>query len=334
MQINNTSNSPKFAIKNQPTFGSSISEICQNAASGIGKSISKGGIITSVAEKVEAHGHILSPASMVALLYGATIIPRYIQAYDKHDRREILLRDTLSITALLYFAESLKRGFSRACEKTSGFVLNLKPADKYSNPLSKAWGYLNPLKGLNVMNTEQLQSKYSNIEGYKGGFEGFAEFIKAQGGKLNEVLHFDEKIRGLSKDIIGTDVIKSSHEEIVNGFKAPKNTKALADFFEALRKNDNVLVTKARKMNSYFGFASTFILVPAFMVWIQHFNEKLTKKIVAKDLAKKQANEVAQGGASKGHSSDKITFEKVVKTAEHSPSNEAKKAYSSFLSEK
>jgi len=321
MQINNTSNSPKLTIKNQPSFGAGFpgSTLCQKIAQKTGESISKGGFLKSLAGKMEAHAHVLSPLSLVALLYGATIIPRYIQAYDKHDKREILLRDTVSITALLYFAESLKRGFSRFCEQRSGFALNFKPTNdkggkqEYKNIFSKAWGYLNPLKGLSVMNTEQLKAKYSTIENYKDGFEGFANFIKDQGGKLNKVLHYDKEIRGHATAIIGKDVINASHGDIVEGFAKSKNSEALAEFFKALGKNDNALVTKARKMNSYFGFFSTFIAVPAFMVWIQRYNENLTKKIIAKDLAKKQASEASQKTDSKVIGFERVTFEQVSK---------------------
>ena len=40
-------------------------------------------------------------------------------------------------------------------------------------------------------------------------------------------------------------------------------------------------------MNSAFGFASTLILVPAFMMWLARYCENMTKKAIAKEKEEK-----------------------------------------------
>lgn len=42
-------------------------------------------------------------------------------------------------------------------------------------------------------------------------------------------------------------------------------------------------------MNSAFGFASTLILVPAFMMWLARYCENMTKKAIAKEKEEKAA---------------------------------------------
>src|SRR5574344_994524 len=98
-----------------------------NITSKIGSFIKKNNIATKVANKMEYDGFSMSMTSMMILLYGATIVPRYINATDKYDRREILTRDFLSITSILFAAKAWNKGFSRIFSKASGFVLNKVP---------------------------------------------------------------------------------------------------------------------------------------------------------------------------------------------------------------
>ncbi len=56
-------------------------------------------------------------------------------------------------------------------------------------------------------------------------------------------------------------------------------------------KTDNVFVKKAKMINNVLGFASTFLLTPALMVWIAKSNEKITKERIAKDLSEHQKTE-------------------------------------------
>src|SRR5574344_2056485 len=105
---------------NQPSFGS-------NLTASIGKQIMKTPTLKDFAGKIEYSNFTMSMTSMLILLYGATIVPRYINATDKYDRREILTRDFLSITSILFAAKAWNKGFSRIFSKASGFVLNKVP---------------------------------------------------------------------------------------------------------------------------------------------------------------------------------------------------------------
>lgn len=326
MQINNTSNSPKLSIKKQPTFTSA------SAMESLGTKISTStGLLKGFAKNMEAKNFSLSPLSLVALLYGATIVPRYIQAYDKHDRREILLRDTISISALLYLSSSLNKGFSKLMSGISGFALSLKPKDEtgkaknLGNAISKAWGYFNPLKGLEVLNSEKIVAKYSNVDKYKNGIVDFIDFIQDEGGDIKQVLSKDPTIKAHADKIVGADIKSVDAGKIREAFDAAKKVghsghESLDGIYQVLKNTDNKLVSHAKTMNSAFGFLSTVLLVPAFMIWIQRFNEKLTKKIVAKELAQKEAQKIAkedsknstQKSAFKGNAAERITMDNVI----------------------
>lgn len=55
------------------------------------------------------------------------------------------------------------------------------------NGFHKVIDYLNPNDTHHsVLSTKQLISKYTNIEDYKGGVNGFMDFIEASGGDVKK----------------------------------------------------------------------------------------------------------------------------------------------------
>ena len=56
---------------------------------------------------------------------------------------------------------------------------------------------------------------------------------------------------------------------------------------------DNKFINRAKTFNSAFGFASTLVLVPAFMMWLARYCENMTKKAIAKEQAQKATPEPA-----------------------------------------
>lgn len=265
----------------QPSFGSAA----------LGKKILSSNPLKKFAQKIEYDGFTMSMPVTLAMLYGATVVPRYLQAYDKHDKREILTRDLLSITAILFFAKSIHKAITKVSSMVSGFALSVKPQN-HTGALKKFWNNINPVGGTSILNNTQIAAKYSKLGDYKDGLAGFANFIKEQSGDLKKVLAFDKKIEKTADDVIkkvlGKSLKNSSTDEIIDVFKKAdkKDLQPIYDVFEA---PDNAFVKKAKKANALFGFISTFVAVPAFMIWLQKFNEKMTKKIVGeeKDLANK-----------------------------------------------
>lgn len=268
MKINNTT--PALNMNNKPAFGSAA----------IGKKLFSSQTFNKIAKGMEYDNFTMSFPVSLALLYGATVLPRYIQAYDKHDRREILTRDLTSITAILFFAASLRKGFSKVVSKFTGYALNLKP--KNHKGLTRYLNYVNPRGGVQVMNKEQIIAKYSDLEANKNGFLDFAEFIRSQGGKLNKVLNSNTNTKSQFEKMLGKDLKSSTHEDILNAWK--KASKADKDkVYAEFKSPENTFAKKARIHNNSFNFISTFLMVPAFMIWLEVFNEKTTKRLKAKE---------------------------------------------------
>jgi hypothetical protein len=263
-----------------------------NITSKLGSFIKKSNIATKVANKMEYDGLSMSMTSMMILLYGATIVPRYINATDKYDRREILTRDFLSITSILFAAKALNKSISHAFAKTTGFVLNTIPKKLAGkNWYQKLGHYLNPTDN-SVMSYSELEKKYSNFEKYPEKIKGFIDFVHSQKGSVQKILS-KGKVAAITAKAIGEKdaaALKSMSEKdicakLIEADK--KGTDGIKAFYETMKDEKNPLVTKAKTMNSTFDFASTCLIVPLFMLWIERYNEQKTKKLKAQENAQK-----------------------------------------------
>ncbi len=280
-KLNNVNNN----IKTQPSF---------NGTAGLGKRILSNSLLKKFSDKAEYDKFSMSLGSMMVVLYGATIVPRYIQATDKHDRREILTRDLLSITSILFASKMLSRGFSKIFSKTSGFALQNKPL--LHNKLTERIANYTKKDGVDVLNSQELTLKYSKLENYQNGISDFFKFVKEQGGDIRKILSYKKGgVKADAEIIVGKNLKSATIEEVEESFNAAKTSKdakiktALANVYKGFEDTKNPFVNKAKTMNSAFDFASTILLVPGFMIWLEKFNEKMTKKAIAKDLAKAEA---------------------------------------------
>jgi len=250
----------------------------------------KGGALRKFSNAIEYDGASMSSFSVMSLLYFAVIGFRMKEAYDKYDRYEILRRDVTSLTALIFLADILKKGFSQIGTKTTGLVLNQKPKG-FEKLGTKIWNYINHTAKFRPLNGGQIVSKYSQVYGFKDGIADFCLFISEKGGNLKKVLHIDSTVKSKTEEILGKSITAANDNEIIESFSKTKNSKALKDIYKVFEKSDNVFVKKAKLMNNLFGFISIFILTPALIVWIAKTNEKITKERVAKDLALKEAQQ-------------------------------------------
>ena len=85
-------------------------------------------------------------------------------------------------------------------------------------------------------------------------------------------------------------------EEIHAAFEKAKGSEALENIYTVFKSKDNKFINRAKTFNSAFGFASTLVLVPAFMMWLARYCENMTKKAIAKEKEQKalaSANEPA-----------------------------------------
>lgn len=263
-------------------------------ASMAGKTAMKEGGISKALKIFEFNGASMSVPAMLTLLFGFCLPPRYINAKSDKERKEILVRDISSFTAILFGAKALSRGFSDVFANASGFALNIKPENHNKNFFNKLKNYVTAGSGVNVLSSEQIVSKYSNINEYKDGINGFFNFLEENGGNVKKVLlNVDKTVKENSEEIMkkfnGKSIKDATMEEIHKAFEKAKGSDALEKIYTVFSAKDNKFINRAKTMNSAFGFASTLILVPAFMMWLARYCENMTKKAIAKEKEEKAA---------------------------------------------
>lgn len=263
-------------------------------ASMAGKTAMKDGGISKVLKIFEFNGASMSVPAMLTLLFGFCLPPRYINAKSDKERKEILVRDISSFTAILFGAKALSRGFSDVFANASGFALNIKPENHNKNFFNKLKNYFTAGSGVNVLNSEQIVSKYSNVQEYQNGINGFFNFLEENGGNVKKVLlNVDKTVKENAEEIMknfnGQSIKDATIEDIHKAFEKAKGSEALEKIYTVFSTKDNKFVNRAKTMNSAFGFASTLILVPAFMMWLARYCENMTKKAIAKEKEEKAA---------------------------------------------
>lgn len=285
MRITNTMNTQK-----SPSFGS--------YADHSRKIIT--GNLSKFAKSIEFNSMNMSFPMLLAVMVAGVLVPRIALAQDNFDREEILRRDSVTITTIAFGAPILSKLFSKACEKKSGFVLTDKP--KQTKTVNKILDYLRPIKGVHVLSSGELVSKYSEIEKYDeknihNAVSKFCEFVDKEGGNLKKILTTKKETKELVSELCGGEeaFAKAENKTIIDALKnaSEKNLKKLCSHFSA---NDNAFVKKAKTLNSTFGFISMILLVPLLLgIILPKMNEKITKQKIANrqkpDMNSKQAED-------------------------------------------
>ena len=262
----------------------------------IGERAVKGGRLSDILNRFEFNGAAMPITGMITLLFGFTLPARYINAKSDKERKEILVRDITSFASILFAAKALSRGFSDLFSRISGFALSIKPQDHSKSFLHKLKNYFTAGNGIDVLSSQQIVSKYSNLSGYKDGINGFFNFLKENGGDVKKVLNVDKNVKINAESIMrkyGNKSLKNAtFEEIQEAFTKAKGSAELDNIYTEFNAHDNKFINRAKTYNSAFGFASTLILVPAFMMWLARFCERMTKRAVAKEHAEKRSQEI------------------------------------------
>lgn len=255
--------------------------------------------LKKISDIFEFDGNVISGAAMPVLLYGFCIPPRLKKAGDKYDFGEVIFRDMISFTALLFGAKALARGFSDIITKATGLALNKKDLEG-KNFLQKTIAYFNPLdSNHSVLNTQQLTSKYTNIEKYKDGVNGFIKFIEDSKGNIKKAFAQDSELKGIVEEIVKkyTDVTSYADAKVsdiknaLNSAKLDKDGELIKKFNQYFANPENKLLRKAKTWNSTFGFVSTILLIPSLIIWIASKCEKMTANRVKEDLAEANKNQ-------------------------------------------
>ena len=315
----------------------------QTASRRHGEAIDSSDIVKKAVNKFEFNGPSMSVPAMLTLLFGFCLPPRYQNAKSDKERKEILVRDISSFSAILFGANALSRLTSDAFGKTFGLVLNVKPQDHNKSIFHQVKNYLTPGKGIDVLKGAQIDSKYSNLEGYKDRIVGFVDFLENNDGNAKKVFNMDKGLRAEVEKILGKPLKEVSIDDLKkelkaaddgllkvldfiknmdNGLRAkvekillkPLKEASLDDLKkvsevtndESLKSLDfvkasamqkiyatfgpnNKFINIAKTCNSAFGFLSTIVLVPLFMIGVARYCENMTKKRVAEEKAAKAA---------------------------------------------
>jgi len=204
-----------------------------------------------------------------------------------------------SFTALLFGAKALARLFSDGFTKMTGLALNHKNMEN-RNFAQKVLDYLNPAdKRHSVLSSKQLESKYTNIENYKNGVNGFVEFIEQSGGNVKKALAKDKNVKSVVNDIVkdfnGKSFAQASADEIKQALnKAHINKSDLMKKFYKLFESENGLLRAAKTCNSFFDFLSTLVLVPSLIIWLTKYCKKMTENARAKDKSEMTIRQAQQ----------------------------------------
>ncbi len=238
----------------------------------------------------ELSGPVIQGNAMAILLYTFCIPPRLKHAQDKYDFGEVILRDMTAFTIFLFGAKALARLFSDGFTKITGLGLNKKDM-KGRSTFKKVIDYLNPSDTRHsVLSSKQLESKYTNLEGYKGKINGFIEFLEKSGGDVRKAFSADKDamsiIEKMLKEFNGKTYAEATSEEIKQVLKEAdkQNTKLIKEFYEIFKK-PNGLLNKAKTCNSTFGFLSTLLIVPGVIYTLTDLCKKLTDKRKAKEAS-------------------------------------------------
>ena len=255
--------------------------------------------IDKINSAFEYKGFNMSWLSLLAVSFGGILAPRLLKARDKTERSEILQRDTITILTMSCGANVLNNMLSRACSKKSGFVLLNKPKNS-NNIFKKILNFLEPVYSNQLMKSDQLISRYSNVHELKDGIVDFAKFINNENGDIRKVLASDKNSKNITEELFKSwnkngkikSFTQASKEDIVSMLSDSKKAdnsliKKLTDCFNG---ENNNFVKKAKYMNSLFNFLSTFLLVPLLLGYaLPKLNEYNTKKIIEQEKANIQS---------------------------------------------
>ena len=267
--------------KSKPSFGSSAS---------MAKALTDNGLMGKIANSAEFSGCNLSFPLLVGVMLFGILAPRVKNSKDKYDREEILRRDVVTCAVMCAGEKELRKGFSKLNEHKSGFVLATKDKGfKDKSILKRIFDYLRPEKGVNVLSTDQIVSKYSNIAAYKDGLKGFCEFIDAQGGNLAKVLSYTDESKAIVESILqkeGHSLANADNNIIKEVIGKAKDSEEAKKLIELFKDKNNPWVTKAKTLNARFTALSVLVLVPVFLGFmLPWINERATKKKFAEDNA-------------------------------------------------
>lgn len=262
----------------------------KGAMDGLGRLASKDGSLAKFFREFEFDAFNVSFTGLLTACGLGVLAPRLYHAREENEYKEVLFRDTITIGTIACAAKILQQVTAKIGSVVTGLALSIKPDGEHKTALSKLLTYLRPVKGHSVLTSEQLHTKYTNVDKYKGGLAGFARFIDEQDGNISKAFDVDKNAKALLKQIYekseksasvsfdnakNKDIIEAL-DDVIKGNKAEKQ---LNDIYAIFRDEKNKFLRKAKIVNSSFNFAVLFIVAPLLLGYvIPRLNEFLTKK--------------------------------------------------------
>ena len=275
--------------KSNPSFGAANpKQAVIDTLTGEGKGL-LGKLAGKFANAFEFEGCNVSFPLLLGIMGFGIFLPRLTQAKDKYDREEILRRDLVTAATLCFGEHELKKGFSKMNEASSGFVLADKGRNfKQQNMAKRLFDYIRPIKGVQVLSTDQIVSRYSGLDKYKGGIGGFCNFIDNQGGKLSKVFSLTDEAKALTEKIVGGKLEGLDNKTIKEAIASKIDSEDVKNLTSLFDDKGNAWVKKARTLNSRFTALSVLLIVPLFLGFaLPAINERATKKRISKEQADK-----------------------------------------------
>ena len=250
----------------------------------------KGGFFNKLHGGFEFDSFNTSHLGLLLTCVLGVIVPRLVHAREENEYKEVMFRDTTTVATMVFAAKACQQIFSKICAKASGFALANIPHSKDDSIFKKVFNYIRPKKGVQVLTSDQLATKYTNINEYKDGLYGFANFVNDQGGNVRKMFKVDKNASNLLETLYNasttastTEYAKATNKEVLSAIKevmdGHKADDTLNQIYEIFKKGDNAFLRKAKLMNSTFNFVTLFAVVPLLLGYmIPKMNEVYTKK--------------------------------------------------------
>jgi hypothetical protein len=288
-----------------------------------------------LAKHFEFDGNQLTPALMTSLAAGGLITPRVTTAVkrapedpvtkkkDYSEVPEILTRDVTSTAAVTFGVPLLSKAIVSSYENASGFALQTK-SDKPMSKLGKFLDKINPFSSLSPYSLKDINEIYGKVDSTEK-LGNFSKFIDNNNGSIAKVFDTIDESKnvfseyGLNiKELAGQKDRKSANKAIMDKMENKEFAKKLVDLIKPTKDGKaNPMLKRARSLNSYTSFASTFLLVPAFLGIVlprvvYGLTEKRQKKLAeAKAKALENTPQVAQATEQKTDVKTGIDYSKI-----------------------
>lgn len=194
-------------------------------------------VINAVNNFVQGEGYNPGNGAYYTLITAFVLAPRLLQAREPDEFREIATRDIATILTILFAMKGLKSGMCSAAQRSSGLVMVKDAVDKNTGKLKRVLGYLNPMGGVTALGSDDILSRYSNIQ-TQNSLANMMKTVSKEGGDLakmfaietreNSFIRFCKSVIGkktkrplydAAKKMFGEGFEKLSNEELINKVK-------------------------------------------------------------------------------------------------------------------